>query len=258
MFPAFYAQTQNFTFYRITMNKNNLCIATISWARNENEEKVLTNALEQLASFNIPVFITDGGSRDSFLQFLQNIPHFTLLKAEGKGVYAQAKNSLQAAGQTGSSFILYTEPDKEDFFRAGLPSLLDRVEEAASLGVHLASRSKTGFATFPAFQQMTETTINNCCKELIGDDVDYTYGPFLLNKKLVAYLDKVYEDIGWGWRPFIFTIAKRLGLDVKAFVQDFACPEEQRNDDQKERVYRMRQLEQNIRGIVLAANAELL
>jgi hypothetical protein len=92
---------------------------------------------------------------------------------------------------------------------------------------------------------------------MIGDGFDYTYGPFLLNQKLVAYLDKINEDIGWGWRPFVFTMAKRLELNVKAYAGDFSCPADQRDDDQKERVYRMRQLEQNIRGIVLAANASL-
>lgn len=239
------------------MNKNNICIATISWARDEAEEKLLTESLQELATLNVPVYITDGGSTPTFVSFVRSIPHFSLLTTEGKGVFAQAKNSLLAAQAAATPFIFYTEPDKKAFFKTGLPQFLAAIEEKETLGIHLASRSIEGFGSFPPFQQMTETTINNCCKELIGQDVDYTYGPFLLNKALVPYLQMIKEDIGWGWRPYLFTVAHRLGLDVKVFIADFACPPDQREDDQKERIYRMRQLEQNTRGIVLAANADL-
>ena len=40
-------------------------------------------------------------------------------------------------------------------------------------GVLLAARSEKGFNTFPAFQRMSETTINNCCAELTGFPLDY-------------------------------------------------------------------------------------
>lgn len=235
------------------MERKNTCIATISWARNEAEENLLKTSLTELASLTIPIYIADGGSTASFLEFIQSIPHFTLLHPNAKGVYAQAKKSLLAAYEAGFPFIFYTEPDKEVFFRTGLKKLLEVAMTDEDTGIYQAARSAKGFSTFPAFQQMTETTINNCCKEVIEKDHDYTYGPFLLNSKLAPYLHEVKEDIGWGWRPYLFTIAHRLGLKVDALVDDFVCPPDQREDDQKERIYRMRQLEQNIRGIVLGA-----
>ena len=135
--------------------------------------------------------------------------------------------------------------------------MLQEISVNSQSGIFLASRSVGGFATFPSFQKMTETTINNCCAEVIGKPLDFTYGPFLLNSNLVPYLDLVKEDVGWGWRPYTFIIASRLGYNVDAYVSDFFCPGDQRDDDPKERIYRMRQLEQNIRGIVLAAGIEL-
>ena len=93
--------------------------------------------------------------------------------------------------------------------------------------------------------------------EVTGKEYDFTYGPFLLNRQLVPHLQKVKEDIGWGWRAYLFVLAHRLGLTLDAFIDDFVCPPDQRDDDQKERIYRMRQLEQNIRGIVLGSNVEL-
>ena len=239
------------------MNPDKFCIVTISWARNEDEEKLLKTALSQLASFHLPVFITDGGSTPSFVEFLHSFPNFHVLTTDGKGVYAQARNSLLTAYETGIPFLIYTEPDKAAFFAEGLNKLLSVQLPNEQTGICNASRSAKGFATFPAFQQMTETTINNCCKELTGKDYDFTYGPFLLNRKLVPYLHKVKEDIGWGWRPFLFVLAQRLGLTLDAMIDDFVCPPEQRNDDPKERVYRMKQLEQNIRGIVLGSSVEL-
>jgi hypothetical protein len=234
-----------------------LSIATICWARNEEEEEQLRTSLHLLSQLNIPVFITDGGSGDSFKEFVQSLANITLLEATGKGVQAQARNSVKAAYASDTSLILYTEPDKAAFFQTGLPLLLDGFQPARDFGIQLAARSAAGFASFPPFQQMTETTINNCCTEVTGKPLDYTYGPFLLKRELVPFLDHLKEDVGWGWRPYLFILAHRSGLSVKASVSDFYCPPDQREDDAGERIYRMRQLEQNIRGIVLATQVPL-
>jgi hypothetical protein len=157
----------------------------------------------------------------------------------------------------GASFIFYTEPDKLQFFEEGLGPMLDQLTANEQTGVVMASRSAAGFASFPAFQQMTETTINTCCAEILGPPVDYTYGPFLLNRKLIPYLMEMQEDTGWGWRPYAFNIAQRLRYTVAAFTADFFCPAAQREDNSKERLYRMRQLSQNLQGLVLSATAPL-
>jgi hypothetical protein len=239
------------------MNISELSIATISWARNDEEEKLLRQSLQELAKLERLVYITDGGSNSSFLDFLTSFPNFVVLEAEEKGVWAQAKKSLSEAYQSSSAFILYTEPDKLDFFKSGLLRMLDEVTVDEQSGVITASRSAKGFATFPAFQQMTETTINNCCSEVIGDNVDYTYGPFILNRRLVSYLNLIQEDVGWGWRPYTFAMAKRFGYKVEAFEDDFSCPPLQQEDNAKERIYRMKQLAQNMQGIVLSTSVAI-
>lgn len=234
-----------------------ITIATITLARNEEEERALTEALQQLALLNLPVVIADGGSLPSFLQFINNVPQFTVLPHKVSGVWAQAKASVEAAFATTASFILYTEPDKTAFFKTGLLKMLRAVEVTETTGIIMASRSTKGFATFSSFQQMTETTINNCCAEVIGKDLDYCYGPFLFNRKLVPYLNAVKEDISWGWRPYMFGMAHRSGYAVDAYKGEFVCPPMQHEDDLKERIYRMKQLEQNIRGLVLSTGVSL-
>lgn len=236
------------------MNRQELSIATMTLVRDDEEDQLLRTSMEALAAFGIPVYITDGGSPPSFLEFLRRFPHFTLVDAAANGLFAQVMHSLSAAYASGTPYILYTEPDKILFFQGGLSSFLDRAQPDEKTGILLASRSDAGFGSYPAFQQMTETAINNCCTEVTGRPLDYTYGPFLLNRRLVTYLGQVREDPGWGWRPYTFGVAHHLGLTLQEFRGDFHCPPGQQQDSPKERIYRMRQLEQNIRGIVSAAN----
>lgn len=236
------------------MNKSDLVIATITLARDAAEEALLRTSLPLLAALEIPVFVTDGGSGPEFLEFLHGFPNFNILKAKEKGVYAQAKTSVLAAQVAGASFILYTEPDKRDFFRDFLPAFIAAAPATEKIGVIPASRSAAGFGTFPAFQRTTETTINQCITEITGISGDFTYGPFLFNRVLAPYLNAVTEDIGWGWRPFIFGVAHRLGYTLAPYQANFCCPPEQQQDTPAERIYRMRQLVQNIQGLVLSAS----
>lgn len=236
------------------MNNTELAIATISWARNKEEEQFLRTSLDALAALQVPVFITDGGSSTAFIGFLQSIPHFTVFAA--KGLWPQAKKSIAEAGKKGATVILYTEPDKLQFFQQHLPQMLAEKKVAEDTGVVLASRSAAGFASFPPFQQMTERTINNCCQEIIGLETDYCYGPFLFNSRLIPVLDFLPDNCGWGWRPALFAAAHRKGLQVDTYTGDFFCPPDQQADDTAERIYRMKQLAQNIEGLVLATTVQ--
>jgi len=234
-----------------------VCIATITWARTADEETLLRQSLQELSKHDIPVYITDGGSNAGFINFIKGLPNMHLVQANEKGLWAQAKNSLHAARSHGSPFILYSEPDKLNFFQYHLQAFIASSQLNEDDGVRLASRSAKGFATFPSFQQMTETTINHCCAEATGHPLDFTYGPFIMNSRLVQYCDQLPADIGWGWRPFVFVMAHRMGLSISDYMQDFFCPPDQQEDDATERLYRMKQLEQNIRGIVLASSIQL-
>jgi hypothetical protein len=236
------------------MKTNNLFIATICWARNDKEEKVLQASLKQLSDLGVPVCITDGGSPDRFIAFLQSIPHFIVRRT--KGLWPQARLSIETAIESGAKHIFYTEPDKLDFFSRHLKQMLNVIEIEKG-GIVLASRSAKSYASFPSFQQMTETTVNNCCKEIIGKEMDYCYGPFLFHSNLINYTKLLDENIGWGWRPFLFATAHRLGMTVKNYEGDFNCPPEQQMDDESERLYRMKQLTQNINGLIQAVTIDL-
>jgi hypothetical protein len=239
------------------MNISDLVIATITMARNLPEETLLRASLTKLAALNIPVYVTDGGSGPEFVEFLRILPNFTLLTTDAKGVWAQARTSVLAASADQKPFILYTEPDKADFFQQHLPTFIANAPVGKEVGVVLASRLAAGFNTFPAFQQTTETTINQCISEVTGQAGDYTYGPFIFNRELGSYLEWVQEDIGWGWRPYVFGLAHRLGFTLTHLEGDYLCPPDQRADNANERLYRMRQMVQNIQGLLLSPTVNI-
>ena len=111
----------------------------------------------------------------------------------------------------------------------------------------LAARSSAAFATFPAFQQRAERSFGELCGEVIGERTDYLYGPFLLKSVLVAELAAADASVGWGWRPFLFNVARARGYRIVSISGDSACPIDQRGDE--ERVHRLRQLSENADGL---------
>lgn len=234
------------------MDYREVAVATMTWARDAGEERLLRESLPVLADFGAPVFVTDGGSGRPFLDFLQALPNFRVFEAGAPGVWPQARTSINAAADADADarFILYTEPDKRDFFREGLRGFVSGAQAAEDVGVVLASRSAESFATFPEFQRHTETAINRCCAEVLGVEADFTYGPFLLNRALVPRLSRAVDEIGWGWRPYAFGTARALGYRVLHVEAHLPCPPEQREDDRAERLYRVKQLGQNIQGLV--------
>jgi hypothetical protein len=232
------------------MDTTGLAIATITWARDEKEEALLGESLTALSRIGIPVFVTDGGSTSSHQDLVRNLPNVSFFQT--KGLWAQAKKSITEAHRSGAKTILYTEPDKLLFFQHHLPQLIENSPWDEKSGVVLATRSAKAFASFPAFQQMTETTINRCCAEVTGLATDYLYGPFIFTTDLLPYLDVLPETCGWGWRSFLFVKAHLLGYTLESREGDYFCPPDQKSDDGAERIYRMKQLTQNIEGIVLA------
>jgi hypothetical protein len=57
-------------------------------------------------------------------------------------------------------------------------------------------------------------------------------------------------NLGWGWRPFVFVAAHRRGLRVSHAIGDFDCPSDQSAEDAEERTHRLRQLRDNIAGLL--------
>jgi hypothetical protein len=232
------------------MDEREVAVATMTWARDTEEEELLRESLPLLAGLNLPVFVTDGGSGAAFVDFLRSLPNFKLCDPPRRGPQEQAGQSMLAAQESGRGFVLYTEPDKGDFFRRVLREFISSAPGVEDVGVVLASRSGDSFKTFPEFQRRTEEAINLCCAEVVGARFDFSYGPFLMGRALAGSLQSAPRGLGWGWRPYAFGTARRLGYRVESLVRDLPCPPAQRDDTPRERLLRMRQLAQSVEGLV--------
>jgi hypothetical protein len=225
-------------------------VATITWARDDAEEQRLRAALSVLAASELQIAIADTGTNPAFTSFLNSCPTFKVMVPGQPSLMAQVQASLQSAATWGSDFILYTEPDKEEFFKSSMARFIEYGARNADVGVVLAARSDTSFATFPPLQRFTEGTINYLTGRSTRTPGDYSYGPMLVNPSLVPYISSLEPEIGWGWRHFLAASAVRLGFRVVHVVDDYPCPPDQQNEDDHEELHRMRQLSQNIMGLV--------
>ena len=227
-----------------------LAIFTVTWARDPAEEVLIGRALTALVRLGLPVFAADRTDRTAFTATLRQLG-ITLVDPPAPGLVPQVQAAAAAAATAGTRFLLYTEPDKEAFFADGLDRLLARAAPTDADGVVLAARSPSAFATFPPLQRYVETVVNTLCGQMTGVAGDYSYGPFLLHRALLPHIAQLPPDLGWGWRPSTFVAAHRLGLRVAHVEDELACPPDQRGEDEGERIHRLRQLSQNVRGLTV-------
>jgi hypothetical protein len=239
------------------MTAAEVAIATITLVRSPDDAEARREDIEALAAAGAPVAVADGGSPDEFVRSIEAIAGVSVIRSAGGGLIGQARESLGRARAHGAGWLLYTEPDKRDFFATHLADFLDRAALSEDTGIVLASRSSSSFETFPPVQQYTETVANRLCRDATHLHADFMYGPFLLHPRLLRFLDDLPSSVGWGWRPFLFGLAPRLGLRVTRVEGHYICPPGQRLPDEAERLHRMRQLSQNIDGLVRAAQVGL-
>ena len=240
----------------MTAFPGDVCVATMAWARDSGEERILRAALAALHGTDLPLTVADKGGNAAFTQFLGTLPGVSVVPSPVGSLVAQVQASLRAAERAGTRFVLYTEPDKEHFFAARLAPFLDHAPRSAGVGVVLAARSRASFATFPAIQQYTEGVINHLMGEVTAQPGDYSYGPMLLSRELLPEVIALDPDVGWGWRHFAVCRAVRRGLTVHLVEDDHPCPAEGRLDEAGERAHRLRQLAQNITGLLRGTAAD--
>jgi hypothetical protein len=179
-------------------------VATITWARCGAEEEALLRSLAQLAHVGLPVAVADRGTSASFSEAIGRLPGFRVTVPPMPGLVAQVQAGFELAATFGTPFILYVEPDKEEFFAARLLEFIRHAPCQEDVGVVLACRSRAALATFPPMQRYTEGVFNHLCGEVVGTPGDYSYGPFVMNRSLLPHIVKLNRALGWGWRPATF------------------------------------------------------
>jgi hypothetical protein len=233
------------------MDLTQISIATITLARNSKEELDLRKALVVLSKIGPPIVVADGGSQKSFIDFLR-AQNFTVCTAKVKGLVSQVKAGLKTADRKfGKPFILYSEPDKLPFFEKGLSDFVKAIRPNENFGMAFASRNRRSFQTFPKGQQHAETAMNEFTELLIGRKSDYCYGPLLVSATHAELAQDSPNDLGWGWRFFLLGKMMKARRAVQQVERYFPCPKNQRSESKADRIYRLKQLHQNLQGLFL-------
>ena len=232
-----------------------IVVVTITLARSSEEARVLERSLRALSKANLPIYVGEGGSEPDFvarLAKLRDVRICSLPPNSKPSLVAQLRAAFAAAEASQPDYVIYTEPDKLNFFAKGLPALIDAARQRGRgwPGLVLAARKPRAFATFPEGQKVAESFMNRLAGEALGSEGDYTYGPMLISNSLLPYTRLLPDNLGWGWRFFLMAVARQLRAQVHLSAVGSACPVSQRDeDDERARAYRLRQLVQNVTGL---------
>lgn len=236
------------------MQTAGLVVLTITLARDLREEEFLLDALRALKKCGLPVIAADGGSRIEFVKKLRAM-EFTVVRPRTRKLVAQVQAGLgYALLKFPGRHILYTEPDKYPFFKAAL-NFVRKGKDESKVGVIVAARDRASFATFPEGQQCAETVANRATDLYLGGKQrrDYCYGPLLMSKRAAEIALEAPQDLGWGWRLYVLGRLAIEGKHLQAVEMSFPCPLEQRGEDSREdRIYRIKQLRQNLEALEIA------
>lgn len=232
------------------MDRTEIAVATVTWARTHNEAVGLARCLAALVDVGLPVVVANRAAEPSFDRRLRSLTNVTVVAPEVPGLVGQVKASVRAATALGTRFVLYTEPDKERFFSARLRDFIERAPDGADVGVVLAARASCAFATFPPAQRQAEAIINALMSETTGVVGDYSYGPFLMARVVAADVLRLPGHLGWGWRHATFMATYRRGFAVRHITGDYRCPADQTTETSDDRAHRLRQLSENVQGLI--------
>ena len=235
------------------MKISEIAVVTITLARSREDEKALLRSLEKLAATGLPLVIADGGSERQFVKQLLAFTNYVVVP-DGKGLVPQVKSGIAATLHqfADKAAILYTEPDKYLFFEGRLLEFITAVRATKRFGVAVAARSEKSFRTFPKGQYEAESFMNEAFSWVVGAKGDYCYGPLLLARRGAEMALDAPNDLGWGWRFWTMRRAHAAGLQLSIVEQNLPCPKEQRREDSlKDRLYRLKQLRQNLEAISL-------
>lgn len=233
----------------VPQSRQTVAMVTMTLARTPEEETELLRSLSIAATLGLPMVIADRGGRREYVERLARLPGAVVAPVTEAGLVPQIQAAFARAEAFACDLLLYTEPDKAWFF-AEAASRLVQAALAAPTDLLLSARSDASFATFPPMQRYTESVVNHLASELVGVTGDYSYGPFLMPRVLSSHVGTLSSRLGWGWRFAMFRAASRAGVPLRHVVDDLPCPMEQREENDGERAHRVRQLSENLLGLV--------
>ncbi len=186
--------------------KDNVVVATYSFARNKVEEDTIFESLRKLRQKGYPVVLSDGGSPRDFVERLETLG-VKVLNGKGLGPTGGQRQAVQAAYESERPIIAYFASDK-----LNVPNELHkiiRIVETGDAEIATGKRPWKVMRQLPAVQRFEERVGNKMVGVAAGRQVDSYYGVFAFNRSLapifIAYEDNKFKGKSWG-RDFYFIV----------------------------------------------------
>ena len=129
----------------------------MTWARDTAEEAFLARSLEALVSLGYPVIAAALTNTRSFSTILTRLG-IRVAAPSAPNLVARVQAAVAATDACPARYILYTEPDKEPFFRTALPQFLDHPPWQKDVGIVLAARTEESLPICRARQNSGQRT----------------------------------------------------------------------------------------------------
>ena len=229
-----------------------ITVATITWVRDADERARVQAGLAWLAGrFNVIAANREAGAVPGALQEVARLENLTVIPAQQPHLVGQVRTAFAAAARHGADWILYTEPDKLEFFRDHLDAFLEQAGMSVrpDTAAVIAGRSIDRLTDLPLVQREAEGLINTWTGRFTQAVGDYSYGPFLLASPCADWIQTAADELGWGWRHYVFGLCRRHQRQIVHVVGDYPSPPPS-GDPAREDLLRQRQLAENIRGLL--------
>lgn len=222
-----------------------LAIATMTFAKTKEEAELMESALKILADKGYSAYVADGASPVE--GFARNIGLMGHQVVEVRGLAPQQRDSISRASDK-SPFVLYTEPDKYDWFVNGFERFVDAYSRGKK-GFAAVGRTPEQMKTFPPHQQYWENKMNSIIEYETGIKGDFIYGPKFFPSVLGNHVKDFKKGVGWQTVMFLPGRAYNLRMPIEIIETASECPINQRREDNAE--YREKQFEQNKLGFYI-------
>ncbi len=197
--------------------------------------KLAGQFLEKARGLGYDVFVSDGGSDESFLNYMESLGvSFSIGRQEGSLSGPGKRKAILSAYKSGRKVIVLTELEKVN--------LLDSIDAMAKpiledgVDIVVAERRSLKEASCPAIQRITEPVGNLVWKICTGRDMDIFFGPRAFSRESSEYFTKYDGPYGDHWEINFIPVMRAIrgGKRVEGRDMDFAYSPEQRHNENGE------------------------
>src|SRR3989344_2179698 len=167
--------------------------------------------------------VVDQQSTDQFRKSIEDLGAKLIVLEQGD-MCESRRTAIQGAYDTNRPYLCWTEPEKVDYVKSIELTLL-LLEQGADLVVP----RRLSLRSYPAFQQLTERTMNGSFEVLTGRPLDVTFGPKSWRREVtnyfVGYEKSSDGEYGITFIPLVYMLAD--GKQLRSVAVDYEHPQEQ-------------------------------